>query len=200
MLYTAPPGLKVMVGHSPGEPGPEPQNRNWLTVTVTVADGLPAVSVPDAGDTLTRPSGSPAMVTDQLTVPPEADSWICVPGPSGATMSGCGRDWVPPAGEADSVPVGAGVGVGVGEGERDGLPDGDVLTGGELVVTGGGALLSTGASLVLTGAGFDVARAGLRGADVADGDCRAAPAVAGWDAGERTEAAGRFGSAAGVKR
>jgi hypothetical protein len=82
MLYTAPPGLTVMVGHSPGE-GPRPQNTNWLTVTVTVADGLAAVSVPDAGDTLTRPSGSPATVTDQLTVPPAADSWIGVPGPPG---------------------------------------------------------------------------------------------------------------------
>ena len=200
MLYTAPPGVRVIVGHSPGEPGPWPQNRNWLTVTVTVAAGLRGVSVPDAGDTLTRPSGSPAMVTDHLTVPPEADSWIGVPGPPGAIMSGSGRDCVPPAGEADSVPLGAGAGVEVGEGACDGLPDDDVLTGGELVFAGGGALLLTGDGLVLPGAGFELAGVGLPGADAADGDCRAAPAVAGWDAGVRTEAAGRFGSAAGVKR
>jgi len=55
MLYTAPLGLMVIVGHAPGEPGPPPQSRYWVTVTVTVADGLPAVSVPESGVTLTAP-------------------------------------------------------------------------------------------------------------------------------------------------
>lgn len=62
-----------------GQP-PRPQNKYWLTVTVTVA-GWPGVSVPDAGDTLTAPAGSLPTVTDQLTGPPDADSETCVPDP-----------------------------------------------------------------------------------------------------------------------
>jgi len=103
MVYVSPPGLMVIVGQ------PWPQSRYWLTVTVTVADGSPGVSVPDAGDTLTVPSGSLATVTDQLTEPPAAVSCIWA-APPGWTTS------VPPPGNADSVPVGVGFGVGVGVG------------------------------------------------------------------------------------
>ena len=37
IAYTAPPGLRVIVGQPPDEPPPRPQNTNWLAVTVTVA-------------------------------------------------------------------------------------------------------------------------------------------------------------------
>ena len=101
---------------------PWSQSRYWLTVTVTVADGSPGVSVPDAGDTLTVPSGSLATVTDQLTEPPAAVSctWAA---PPGSTTS------VPPPGNADSVPVGVGFGVGFGVGVGRGVGRGAAAAG-----------------------------------------------------------------------
>jgi len=140
MVYPVPPGLTVIVGQSP--PDPSPQSRYWLTVTVTVAVGLPGVSVPDAGNTPTAPSGSLATVTDQLTGPPDADSVIWA-APPGSTVS------VPPPGDADSVPVGVGVGVGDGRGVGGGAGVGGALcVGGALFLTFGGALRLAGGGVL----------------------------------------------------
>jgi hypothetical protein len=192
IAYTAPPGLRVIVGQPPDEPPPRPQNTNWLAVTVTVA-GLPGVSVPDAGDTLTAPPGSLPTVTDQLTAPPAADREIWVPEPPTWTMSRDGRDVVPPPGDSDRVPVGVGVGLADREGVADGDGDGGVLAG-ALVLADGDALVLTWAGLVLRGDGFDVVGAGVVGEAV-----REAPAVADAAADARTAVAGGFPSASGVK-
>lgn len=205
MLYTAPRGLMVTVGQGILDE-PQPQSRYWLTVTVTAAGGSPGVSVPEAGDTLTAPSGSPATVTDQFTSPPDADSVIW-PLASGSTTS------VPPAGNADSVPVG--VGVGCGDGDGDGRCEGRgagacewarerecgvLFLTGALVWTGGGTAGTAGGALAAVGrAAFDLAGASLRGATAAVCGCWVALVAVGTNDSAGAKAAGVLGSAVAVK-
>ena len=142
---------------------------------------------------------------DQLTAPPDADRVICAAAP-GSSAS------IPPAGNAESVPVGVGVGCGGGEGRGDGEWEGGgalfLAGGGVFFLAGGGALVAVGdgtprtagGALVGVGAAFDVAGAGLRGATAVVRGCWDAGGVEGANDTAGPKAAGAFGSAVGVKR
>jgi hypothetical protein len=148
------PGEIVTVGHAVVVP--IPHSTNWLIPIVTEAVGSAVVSVPAAGDTVTRWFGSLVTDTDQVTAPPDACRVTRGPVNPGMTIS------VPPPGTTDSMPVG-GMPVGAGRGAGGGVGLAVVGAGPEL---GGGGV---GLGVVGTGDGRDGGGAALAVVGTGDG-------------------------------